>query len=139
MTTDTVDHKPSKALNIGLWIVQVLLAAMFLMSGFMKLMTPVDALAQSLPWVTSVPPLLVKFIGFSEVAGALGLILPALTRIAPFLTPLAAAGLALIMLPAMGLHLMRGETPMIGMNLFLMALALFVAWGRFRKAPIASR
>jgi hypothetical protein len=75
----------------------------------------------------------------AELAGALGLILPAVTRIKPWLTPLAAAGCAIIMALAVPFHVMRGESNVIGMHVIVVGLSLFVAWGRFRKAPIASR
>lgn len=96
----------SKALRIGLWVVQVLLALVFAMSGVMKLAVPYEELLkQQGPWVQSVPEGLVKFIGVAEVSGALGVILPAATRIKPLLTPLAAAGFVVIMVLASGLHL----------------------------------
>ena len=127
------------ALHVTLWVAQVLLAAMFVMSGLMKLSQPIDALAASLPWVTSVPAMLVRFIGLAELAGALGLLLPSLTRIQPRLTALAALGLAVVMLLAAGFHATRGETAMIPMNAVLALVALFVAWGRGKAVPIAPR
>jgi uncharacterized membrane protein YphA (DoxX/SURF4 family) len=129
----------SKALHITLWIAQVILAAMFLMSGFMKLSQPIDQLAKMLPWAAQVPEALVRFIGVAEVLGAVGLILPSLLRIQPKLTPIAAVGLALVMLLAVVFHISRGETPAIGMNFILIAIAAFIAWGRFKKAPIAPK
>lgn len=132
----TTTIKTSKAMHISLWIVQVLLAAMFLMSGFMKASMPVEKLSAMLPWATSVPVALIKFIGLSELLGGLGLILPSLLRIKPTLTIWAGFGLATIMLLAIPFHISRGETPLIGMNAMFMVLSLFVAWGRSKKAPI---
>ena len=129
----------SKALHITLWIAQVLLAAMFLMSGFMKVSQPIDQLSKMLPWTAQVSEGLVRFIGVAEILGAFGLILPSLLRIQPRLTPVAAVGLALVMLFAAAFHISRGETSAIGMNFVLIALAAFVAWGRFKKAPIAAK
>ena len=129
----------SKALHITLWIAQVLLAAMFLMSGFMKLSQPIDQLSKMLPWAAQVPEALVRFIGVAEVFGALGLILPSLLRIRPRLTPIAAVGLALVMVFAVVFHISRGETGAIGMNFILIAIAAFIAWGRFKKAPIRAK
>jgi uncharacterized membrane protein YphA (DoxX/SURF4 family) len=129
----------SKALHITLWIAQVILAAMFLMSGFMKLSQPIDQLSKMLPWVAQVSEGLVRFIGVAEILGAFGLILPSLLRIQPRLTPIAALGLALVMLFAAVFHISRGETPAIGMNFVLIAIAAFVAWGRFKKAPIVPK
>ncbi len=131
--------RPRRALNVGLWVVQLLLAAAFLASGLMKLTQPIEAMAAQMAWVTSVPAALVRFIGAAEVAGALGLILPSLTRIRPRLTVLAALGLVVVMVLASGTHLSRGEGAMVPINLVLAALAAFVAWGRSKAAPIAPR
>jgi len=128
-----------KVWNITLWVVQVLLAAMFGMAGFMKITQPIAELAEKMVWPGAVPPALVRFIGFSEFAAAFGLILPAATRIKPILTPLAAAGLVTIMLFAAIFHAARGEFGALPTNLVLGALAAFVAWGRWKKAPIAPR
>jgi uncharacterized membrane protein YphA (DoxX/SURF4 family) len=141
MTTAARPHaaRPRRALHIALWVAQVLLAGMFLMTGFMKLTQPVDALAGQMPWVLSFPAAVVRLIGAIEIAGALGLILPSLTRIQPRLTPLAALGLVLVMLGASALHLSRGEGAVVPMNVVLAAVASFVAWGRSKAAPIAPR
>jgi putative oxidoreductase len=135
MTTQTQTTRP-KALHVTLWVAQVALALMFIMTGVMKLAQPIEELAKSLPWASQVPAAFVRFIGLSELLGGLGLILPAAFRIKPVLTPWAALGLATIMILASGFHLSRGESSVIGMNLILAAIALFIAWGRFKKAPI---
>ena len=141
MTTAAHTAAPARrtGLLVGLRIVQVLLAAMIAMTGLMKLSQPIDALAASLPWVTTGPEMLVRFIGAAEFAGAVGLILPSLTRIQPRLTALAAIGLIVVMLLATAFHASRGEFGMIPMNLVLAAFAAFVAWGRGKAAPIAPR
>lgn len=126
-------------LNIALWLAQVLVAILFAMSGIMKAFTPIAELMNSAPWVADVPLLLVRFIGVAELAGAVGVLVPALARILPSLTPLAAAALALVMALACGFHLTRGEPVGAAINVALALPALFVAWGRFRKAPIAPR
>ncbi len=122
-------------MNIALWVIQVLLAAMFLFAGVLKTFQYERARA-SLPWVKDVPRELVTFIGISELLAGLGLLLPALTGILPWLTPLAAAGLALIMLLASGFHASRREWPPIGFNVVLLLLAAFVAYGRFVLMPL---
>jgi putative oxidoreductase len=139
MSPTATAARPSRAVHISLWITQVLLAAMFLMTGFMKLSQPIDALAGQLPWVTSVPEALVRFIGAAELAGALGLVLPSLTRIQPRLTALAALGLLVVMALASAFHISRGEGAMVPMNFVLAAIAAFIAWGRGKRAPIAPR
>lgn len=134
-----VGAAPSKGLHIGLWVGQSLLAAIFLMAGGMKLVAPVEELAKNMPWVHGAMGGLVRVIGLVEVLGALGLILPAATRIKPILTPLAAGGLLLVMLLAAATHISRGEFPSVGPPIVLGALAAFVAWGRYQAAPIAAR
>jgi hypothetical protein len=86
-----------------------------------------------------VPRALSLFIGYAELAGGMGLIVPAATRIAPWLTPLAALGLGTIMILAIPFHIARGEASVIWIHALLAGLALFVAWGRWRKASITRR
>jgi uncharacterized membrane protein YphA (DoxX/SURF4 family) len=129
----------SKGMNIALWVVQALLALGFGMGGFMKAVTPIAELAKKMDWAGTMPEALVRFIGISEVAGALGLILPAATRVRPRLTPLAAAGLVVVMILAALFHVSRSEFHVLPTNLVMGGLAAFVAWGRYSKAPIAAR
>ena len=97
-------------MNIVLWIVQILLALAFLMAGTLKATQPIDKLAVRMQWVNSLrPPQLVRLIGVLEILGAVGLILPAVTGIWPWLTPIAAIGLVLTMIGAMLLHVRLGE------------------------------
>jgi uncharacterized membrane protein YphA (DoxX/SURF4 family) len=121
-------------MNIALWIVQVLLGAMFIMAGTMKAFL-YDRAYESLPWVKDVPKNLTRFIGVAELLGGIGLLLPALTGILPWLTPLAATGLALVMLLAMVFHARRREPQAIGFNGVLLLLAAFVAYGRLVLLP----
>ncbi len=134
-----VARPASRVLHVSLWVVQVLLGAMFTMAGVMKSSTAIAELATKVPWVTEVPMWMVRFIGISELAGGIGLIVPALTRIRPGLTALAGLGLAVVMVLAAGYHVMHGELQALPINFVLGGLAAFVAWGRFRKAPIAPR
>ena len=130
------NKKNNKAINIALWIAQGLLAVMFIMAGIMKASQPIEALAESLPWVTEVSSGLVRFIGISELLGGLGLLLPYIFRLKPFLTVWAALGLAAVMVLAAVFHASRGEFSAIGINTVIMAIALFIAWGRSKKAPM---
>lgn len=132
-------NKNSKALNISLWAVQIILAAMLIMAGTMKSTQPIEKLAAMLPWADQVPAWLVRFIGVSEFLAAVGILLPSILRIQPKLTPLAASGIVVIMILAIGFHVTRGEASMIGINIFIVAAALFIAWGRFLKAPIIAK
>jgi uncharacterized membrane protein YphA (DoxX/SURF4 family) len=129
---------PSKksTLNIVLWVVQVLLALLFIWAGGMKLVLPLEKLAGP-PGSVVLPGLFLRFIGVCELLGGLGLILPSLLRIRPGLTPLAAAGLVIIMIGAVGITFAGGGT--MGMALVPAVtglLAAFVAYGRWRLAPI---
>ena len=128
-----------KGMHAGLWVGQILLALLFVGAGLAKALTPMAELGVRLPYTQDLPSMLVRFIGVSEVAGAIGLVLPALARVRPHLTPLAAAGLATVMVLATLFHLMRGEFSAMPMTAVLATLAGVVAWGRFSKAPIAPR
>ena len=126
-------------MNIVLWIIQVLLAALFLFAGGMKLVLPIEVLtSMGPPNQVQLPGLFIKFIGVCEVLGALGLILPGLFRIKTWLTPLAAAGLVIIMIGAVAVSLKLG----VGAALLPFAVGLllaFVAYGRLRLAPLSQR
>jgi putative oxidoreductase len=128
---------PSKGLNVALWIAQALLLLAFGAAGGMKLFNP--AVAEMAKTQSAMPYALTYFIGTAEVLGAIGVILPAATRIQPKLTGWAAVGLGTIMVLALGLHVSRGEWSHIPPVLVLGALAGFVAWGRLKKAPIPPR
>lgn len=133
----TVETKKSKPLNISLWVAQIILSAMFLMAGIMKSTQPIEQLSAQLPWVTDVPLALVRFIGVMELLAGIGLLLPSILRIKPILTPIAAAGLVMVQAFAAVFHISRGEAATaVPMNIVLLALATFVAWGRFKKSPI---
>ena len=119
-------------MNMALWIVQVVLAGMFLMAGVIKVFQYEQALARS-PVMSRG---LVTFIGVSELLGGLGLLLPALTHILPWLTPLAAVGLAVIMLLATLFHIRRGEGRAVITPIVLLALSAFVVYGRFVLMPL---
>jgi putative oxidoreductase len=127
----TTDVRPNKILSIALWVAQALLAFAFGASGAMKLTSP-EAFVR-------LPTALTYFIGAVEVLGAIGILVPAITRIAPKLTPLAALGFLVIMVLGAGAHAMWGEYSSIPVNVVLGGLAFFVAWGRWKKAPIAPR
>ena len=128
-----------RARHYGLWFAQVLLAVVFAMTGFIKLtISPAD-LMQKMPAGLVLPLGLIRFIGFAEVAGAIGLILPSATRILPVLTPVAAGALALVMALAAILHASRGEIGSLAVVLVLGAIALFITRGRTTYARIPAR
>lgn len=123
-------------MNVVLWIIQALLALMFLMSGIMKVTRKKEQLAAQMGWVEDFSQPVIQMIGTVEILGALGVILPSLTKILPWLTPLAAAGLVLTMIGASLTHYRRKEFPMIAINTVLLALALAVVIGRFWIMPL---
>ena len=125
-------------MNVALWVTQVLLALLFAGAGFTKVITPLPELAVSLPYTADLPGILVRFIGVSEVLGALGLILPPLLGARPTLTPLAATGLTMVMVLATLFHAMRGEWTAMPVTVMLAGLASFVAWGRTKKVPFST-
>jgi hypothetical protein len=118
-------------MTYALWILQGLLAALFLFAGGMKLVLPLDALAGPV----ALPGAFLRFIGVAEMLGAIGLILPGLLHIRPGLTPLAAAGLVIVMIGATALGVSVGDVAMTLIPLGVGLLLAFVAYGRWRLAP----
>jgi uncharacterized membrane protein YphA (DoxX/SURF4 family) len=118
-------------MGIALWVVQVLLAAAFVVSGATKLSQPKEKLLKKWAWVEDFSQGSVRIIGVLEVLGAIGIVLPELTGIVPWLTPLAALGLVLTMIGAALTHLRRAEYANIAVAAVVLILAAFVAYGRF--------
>lgn len=118
-------------MNIALWIVQVLLAAIYGMSGFMKVFQT-EKTREQMAWAKEESPGCIRFVGTSELLGAAGMILPLLTGILPWLTPLAAIGFALIQfLAILTVHIPRKDYNILPMNVVLLALSIFVVVGRW--------
>jgi hypothetical protein len=121
-------------MTYALWIVQILLALLFLFGGGLKLVMPVEEMTKQMP--VALPGGFLRFIGVAELLGGLGLVLPGLLRIRPGLTPLAAAGLVVIMVGATAVTLLGGDVLPALMPLAVGLLAAFVAYGRWRLAPV---
>jgi len=120
-----------------LWTIQILLAALFIFSGGIKLVMPIEDMIKQMP--VALPGWFLQFIGVCELLGGIGMILPGLLRIKPGLTPLAAVGLVIIMIGATVINMMG---PSIGTTLLTLVtglLAAFVAYGRWKLAPLAAR
>ncbi|HLA52743.1 MAG TPA: DoxX family protein [Flavitalea sp.] len=117
-------------MNIALWIIQVILAFLFGLAGVTKSGQPIDKLANKMTWVNRFSVPVVRFVGVVELMAAIGLILPWALNILPVLTPLSAAGIALIMVLAAIHHLKFQEGKAIVFNLVLLLMAAFVAYGR---------
>lgn len=124
-------------MDITLWVVQVVLALVFLLAGFMKTSQPIDKLAKNMGFVNDFPAWSVRVIGILEILGAIGLILPPLVKIAPVLAPIAAIGLALTMVGAIIVHVQRKEFSALGTCIVFLLVALFVVYGRFVLQPFA--
>ena len=124
-------------MNVALWVVTGILVVAFLAAGLMKVAQPREKLQKNLPWVEDFSDGQVKGIGAIEVLGALGLVVPAIGGIAPWLVPIAAAGLAITMVLAAIMHLRRGDgVSSIVSPAVLFLLCVFVAWGRFGPYPL---
>ena len=127
-------------MNVALWIIQLLLALLFLFAGGTKLVLPIETLtSMGSPNQVHLPGLFIRFIGVCEVLGAIGLILPGLLRTRPGLTPVAAAGLVIIMIGATVLTVVADGFAMALPPLVVGLLAAFVAYGRRRLAPHRGR
>jgi hypothetical protein len=122
-------------MNIVLWILQALLAFAFLGHAY-GMWFPVASQTRQMPYIMAVPTPFRRTLGGVEALGAVGLILPPLTHIWPWLVPWAATGLVILMLSAAVFHVRRREYPNIVLNLVLLVLAAVVAYGRFVIAPL---
>ena len=135
MKTDAGSKSDGPIAHRALWIVQTLLALVFLFSGTTKLILPVAEMTKD----TVLPGWFLRFIGVAEIFGALGLILPALLRIRPGLTPLAAACLVIIMIGATAITVPAHGVGFALIPATVLLLTAFVAYGRWRLAPIRAR
>jgi uncharacterized membrane protein YphA (DoxX/SURF4 family) len=123
-------------MNRALWVAQVALAIVFLAAGLSKLLIPMSALEAQMP--VQLPPAFLRFLGVAEILGALGMVLPGLLRIRPWLTPLEAVGFILIMIGATSYTVVyEGVVPAL-FPLVVGVTAAFVAYGRWRLIPLSS-
>src|SRR5215470_15760978 len=120
-----------ETMTLALWIVQILLALGFTLSGFGKVSQPVAKLRARWNWTRHVAPPVIRLIGSLEIVGALGLIVPKATGYLPWLTPVAAVGLVLTMMGAILTHVRLHEAKAVGVPVVLLLLALFIAVGYF--------
>lgn len=125
-------------MNIVLWVLQIIGGLYFIYTGVSHYIIP-PGLPAIMSWMYDLSPTLHLIVGTAEILGGLGLILPGLTRIQTRLTPLAAAGLALVMVGAAIWHIQRGEFPNIGMNAGNFVMLAFLAYGRWKLAPLNDR
>lgn len=125
-----------KTSNIILWVAQILLFTSLIWAAYLKILQPITQLQTMWPWTGEVSPAFVRFTGVIDFLGGLGVLLPALLKFKPILTPIAAVGIVLLMVSACIFHICRGEASQIGFNLIFGAIAAFVAYGRFKWVPI---
>src|SRR5262245_12414281 len=118
-------------MNVALWIVQVLLASLFLFAGATKLIMPIEEMTKQM----AMPGWFLRFIGMAEMLGGLGLVLPWFFRMQPRLTPLAAAGLTIVMIGAVATTLMMGEIAMALFPLIVGLCCVFIVYGRWGRTP----
>jgi putative oxidoreductase len=135
-TTQSTVSTFARVLNVALWILQALLAALFFWHGQFMTFPPADMVAMINTNIGEGPRV---FIGVAEMLAAAGLLLPGLTRILPFLTTLAAAGLMIVMSSATVFHLLRGETTSATSTAVIFVLVTLVAALRWKVAPLAAR
>lgn len=121
--------EPSRALRISVWTAQVLLALMMLSGAVFKWL-PVAESSAKMPWMGQVPLWQLRLLGLLDFLGGVGVILPSLLRYGQRWVVAAATGIALLMLSAIVFHVSRGEASVIGFNIFLLLLAVFIAWAK---------
>jgi uncharacterized membrane protein YphA (DoxX/SURF4 family) len=126
-----------ETMNITLWVLQILLAVAFFAHGWLFLMPPSPEIAAQMN--ASLPRWFQLFLGFAEVLAAVGLILPGVAGIVPWLVPYAAGGLVIVMISATVFHVIRGELTSAAITAVLLAMASFIAYARWRIAPIRAR
>ncbi len=120
---------------VFLWVAEIVLALLYFGLGAMRLVQPYTKLVRVLRWPADFPAWAVKLIGLAEILGALGLLLPAATDVAPILTPIAASALAVMMACAVAVHLRRKERQRVALPAILLAVNVFIAIGRFGPYP----
>jgi len=135
MAQEKLSGSGRKGINVTLWVIQILLALLFLFSGCMKFIIPIEEMTKQV----ALPAAFLRFIGVAEILGALGLLLPGLLRIRTMLTPLAASGLTVIVVGATVLMLEYVGIAQAAPPFVTALLTAFVAYGRWRLAPLRDR
>lgn len=123
----------NRLMHGALWLAQGLVAVAFCWGGIMKLATPIGQLALTWPWAGDLPVGAVRLLGMIDLAGGIGVLLPALSRIKPGLTRFAAIGCAALQVCAMVFHAARGEFSVLPVNAVLLVLSALIAWGRWNR------
>jgi|688.fasta_scaffold423212_1 uncharacterized membrane protein YphA (DoxX/SURF4 family) len=132
-------RKKEKRIDLSIWVVQAILSGILLMAGIMKILMDTENLGQTIPWALQIPAFLVKLIGLLEVLVAVGIILPSLLRYRPEWARYAALTLVVMMVTAIVYHIVKAEYMAIPGNVIYGVLAAYVAWGRWKRAPISPK
>lgn len=133
MRSSNNSFSANRLMHGALWLAQALVAISFCWGGVMKLAAPIAQLALTWPWAGDLPVAAVRLLGLIDLAGGIGVLLPALSRIKPGLTSPAAIGCVALQVCAMIFHAARGEFSVLPVNVVLLVLSAFVAWGRWKK------
>lgn len=132
-------NNSSKIFNITLWAAQIIIAALFFVTGGIKLFLSIDHIHSVLPSMKVISNIYIRLIGLVELIGGIGLLLPTLLKIKPNLTPLAAIGLAATMVFAGIFNVSIGDISKLAINIIVILIAAYIAWGRFEKSSVVSQ
>lgn len=138
-TENITEVRHQRLLEIGLWAAQIMLAVVFALTGSLKAFLPAQTLFSKLPDLATLPLPFIRFLGVAELAAAIGLVLPSVTRVAPVLTPLAACGVIFVMGCAAAFHIRDGHMSELPLVVALGVGAFVVARERFTRARIVPR
>jgi len=138
-THQTKSNIAGFGLRAALWVAQALVGLPFMFFGFVKMTKPIAELSIMMHWTAQLPEPFVRFMGAVDFAGGAGMLLPALTRIRPELTIWAARGCIALQICAIIFHVSRGEANLTPLNVVLLALSVFVLWGRTKRAPLTRK
>jgi hypothetical protein len=129
------ENIPARAclIKVACWVAQAIVALSFIAGAYMKILTPIPDLSVIWPWTGALPPIAVRALGFIDLAGGVGIVLPTLTGIKPRLTGFAALGCVLLQISAIIFHLSRGEAAVLPVNIMLLALSAVVLWLRWPR------
>ena len=128
-----------RAVDVSLWVAQVLIAGSFCAAGAMKVGMPIGRLSHIWPWTGALPVPSVRLLGVVDLAGGAGVLLPAVARTVPGLTVWSALGCVVLQACAIAFHTSRGEVAVVPGNVVFVVLSAFIGWGRWRWVPIPPR
>lgn len=137
--TSRLSSSVNRYLFVGLWLAQIIVALVFAASGLTKVFIPIAELTRMMTWPGDYPLAFVRTLGLVDLAGAVGMLLPSLTRVYPQLAVLAAGCCTLLQILAIGFHASRGEFSVLPLNLALLPMCILVLWGRGKRMPVRGR